>query len=67
MIGREIELAGHAQRLRLGLDALELDALVGALVRLGEQVNVLTPLHQFFASCLLPMEMKARGEIAFPV
>lgn len=45
----------------------ELDALVGALVRLGEQVNVLTPLHQFFASCLLPMEMKARGEIAFPV
>jgi 2-dehydropantoate 2-reductase len=45
----------------------ELDALVGALVRLGEQVHVRTPLHRFFAHCLLPMEMKARGEIAFPV
>ena len=45
----------------------ELDALVNALVRLGEQAQVPTPLHQFFSHGLLPMEMKARGEITFPV
>jgi 2-dehydropantoate 2-reductase len=43
----------------------ELDALVDALVRLGKQANVSTPVHQFFSYCLLPMEMKARGEITF--
>ena len=41
----------------------ELDAQAGALVRLGEQVDVATPLHGFIYHSLLPMEMQARGEI----
>ena len=41
----------------------ELDAQAGALVRLGQQVGVATPLHAFIYHSLLPMEMQARGEI----
>ena len=41
----------------------ELDAQAGALVRLGQQVGVATPLHTFMYHSLLPMEMQARGEI----
>ncbi len=41
----------------------ELDAQAGALVCLGEQVGVVTPLHAFIYHSLLPMEMQARGEI----
>lgn len=41
----------------------ELDAQVAALVRLGEQAGVDTPLHAFIYHSLLPMEMQARGEI----
>ena len=41
----------------------ELDAQAGALVRLGEQAGVATPLHGFIYHSLLPMEMQARGEI----
>ena len=41
----------------------ELDAQAGALVRLGAEVGVATPLHAFVYHSLLPMEMQARGEI----
>lgn len=41
----------------------ELDAQAGALVRLGEQAGVATPLHAFIYHSLMPMEMQARGEI----
>ncbi len=41
----------------------ELDAQAGALVRLGEQAGITTPLHAFIYHSLLPMEMQARGEI----
>ena len=41
----------------------ELDAQAGALVRLGQQTGVATPLHAFIYHSLLPMEMQARGEI----
>ena len=41
----------------------ELDAQAAALVRLGEQAGVDTPLHTFIYHSLLPMEMQARGEI----
>jgi len=41
----------------------ELDAQAGALVRLGQQTGVVTPLHAFIYHSLLPMEMQARGEI----
>ena len=44
----------------------ELDAWTGAVVRLGEEVGVATPLHAFLYASLLPMEMRARGEVAFP-
>ena len=41
----------------------ELDAQAGALVRLGQRAGVATPLHTFVYHSLLPMEMRARGEI----
>ena len=41
----------------------ELDAQAGALVRLGQRAGVATPLHAFIYHSLLPMEMRARGEI----
>ena len=41
----------------------ELDAQAGALVRLGQRAGVATPLHTFIYHSLLPMEMKARGEL----
>ncbi len=43
----------------------ELDALIGAVVRLGEKGNVRTPLHSFIYGSLLPLEMRARGQIQF--
>ena len=39
----------------------ELSALAGALVRLGREVSVATPVNEFIYAALLPQEMKARG------
>jgi 2-dehydropantoate 2-reductase len=44
----------------------ELDAWMGAVVRFGEEVGVATPLHAFLYASLLPLELRARGEVAFP-
>jgi 2-dehydropantoate 2-reductase len=44
----------------------ELDALTGALVRLGAEVGVATPLHTFLYHTLLPQELRARGQLQFP-
>jgi 2-dehydropantoate 2-reductase len=44
----------------------ELDALTGALVRLGAEVGVATPLHAFLYHTLLPQELRARGQLQFP-
>jgi 2-dehydropantoate 2-reductase len=44
----------------------ELDAWTGAVVRFGEGVGVATPLHAFLYASLLPLELRARGEVAFP-
>jgi len=44
----------------------ELEAQIGAVVRLGEGANVRTPLHTFIYHTLLPMELQARGQIQFP-
>jgi 2-dehydropantoate 2-reductase len=44
----------------------ELDALTGALVRLGAEVGVATPLHAFIYHVLLPQELRARGQLQFP-
>lgn len=43
----------------------ELDAWNGAVVRLGRQVGVPTPLHDVLYGCLLPSERKARGTLQF--
>jgi len=43
----------------------ELDAWTGAVVRLGVKLGVATPTHSFLYAALLPLERRARGEIAF--
>ncbi len=43
----------------------EVDAQAGALVRLGQQVQVPIPLHTFLFHAILPLELQARGEIQF--
>jgi 2-dehydropantoate 2-reductase len=54
------------QRDVLGGRPSELDTLCGGVVRLGREAGVPTPTHQFMYHSLLPMELKARGEIDFP-
>ncbi len=39
----------------------ELDAQLGAVVRMGHEAGVPTPVHQFLYASLLPQERKARG------
>jgi 2-dehydropantoate 2-reductase len=41
----------------------ELDAWSGAIVRLGRDASVPTPLNEFIYKSLLPSELRARGEI----
>jgi 2-dehydropantoate 2-reductase len=44
----------------------ELASQNGAVVRLGQEVGVATPLHAFMYNSLLPLELRARGQIQFP-
>jgi 2-dehydropantoate 2-reductase len=44
----------------------ELEAQNGAVVRMGQQVGVETPINTFIYNSLLPMEMRARGQLQFP-
>jgi 2-dehydropantoate 2-reductase len=44
----------------------ELEAWNGAVVRLGREAGVPTPLHEFIYHSLLPLERRARGDIQFP-
>jgi 2-dehydropantoate 2-reductase len=44
----------------------ELDAWNGAVVRLGHESGVPTPLNEFIYHSLLPLELRARGEMQFP-
>lgn len=41
----------------------ELEAQNGAVLRLGREVNVETPIHSFLYHCLLPAELKARHQL----
>jgi len=41
----------------------ELEALAGAMVRIGRQHQVATPVHDFIYASLLPLERRARGEL----
>lgn len=43
----------------------ELEAQVGAVVRLGERAGVPVPVHRLIYSALLPHERRARGQIEF--
>ncbi len=43
----------------------ELEAWCGAVVRLGAASGVVTPLHRVMYHALLPLERRARGEVAF--
>lgn len=43
----------------------ELEAQNGAVVRLGRDVGVPTPVHAFIYSSLLPSELRARGTLQF--
>jgi len=43
----------------------ELDSQNGAVVRLGQEVGVATPLHSFIYHSLLPLELQARGQVQF--
>lgn len=45
----------------------ELEAQSGAVVRLGREAGVPTPVHDFIHAALLPMEMRARGRLEFSV
>lgn len=44
----------------------ELESQNGAVVRLGQEVDVPTDLHTFIYHSLLPLELKARGQVTFP-
>jgi 2-dehydropantoate 2-reductase len=43
----------------------ELEAWIGAVVRLGAAAGVATPLHDFIYASLLPLELRAGGELTF--
>jgi len=43
----------------------ELEAQSGAIVRLGREAGVPTPVHDFLYASLLPLERRARGELDF--
>lgn len=44
----------------------ELEYQTGAVVRLGREKGVATPVSRFIYHCLLPLERRARGEAAAP-
>ena len=44
----------------------ELDAQIGAVGRLGREVGVVTPVHDFLYASLRPGELRARGQIDLP-
>lgn len=43
----------------------ELESQNGAIVRLGQEKGVATPLHAFIYRSLLPLEQRARGQVDF--
>jgi len=45
----------------------ELESWNGAVVRLGQEVEVTTPLNAFIYHSLLPLELRARGQVQFAI
>ena len=46
--------------------SVQLEAHAGAVVRLGQVLGVPTPVNTFLYHSLLPLELQARGHLAFP-
>ena len=61
------ELTSSIQRDIMNGRPSELEALSGAVVRLGKEAGVGTPVNAFIYYSLLPMEMRARGQVQFAV
>ena len=53
------------QRDVMGGRPSELETQIGAVVRFGQKAGVATPLFTFVYHSLLPMELKARGQLQF--
>ena len=43
----------------------ELETQIGTMVRFGQEADVATPQHTFIYNSLLPMELRARGQLQF--
>jgi 2-dehydropantoate 2-reductase len=43
----------------------ELESQTGAVVRLGQEAGVKTPVNDFIYNSILPMELRARGQLSF--
>jgi len=43
----------------------ELEAQVGAVVRLGDRQGIPVPLHRLIHAALIPLERRARGDVQF--
>jgi 2-dehydropantoate 2-reductase len=43
----------------------ELEAQVGAVVRLGDRQGIPVPLHRLIHAALIPLERRARGDLQF--
>lgn len=54
------------QRDFIGNRLSELEAQSRAVVRLGQEVGVETTVNSFVYVSLLPLELKARGQLSFP-
>jgi 2-dehydropantoate 2-reductase len=59
------DITSSMQRDIAGGRPSELDAQIGAVVRFGKETSVATPLHTFIYNTLLPMELRARGQLQF--
>lgn len=61
----EAEISSMQRDVMMGRPS-ELEAQVGAVVRLGQQAGIETPAHTFIYGSLLPLESVARGELTLP-
>jgi 2-dehydropantoate 2-reductase len=65
MDGLEPSVIPSMQRELVAGRPSELAAQNGAVVRMGAEAGIPTPVHAFLYSTLLPQELKARQEINF--
>jgi ketopantoate reductase len=62
--GRDVEQVPVHHGAERGRRPSELEAQVGAVVRLGERLGVTVPVHRTIYAALLPQERRARAEVA---